>query len=384
MYDYITVDNVNLKSTSTGFLTLIIVIISIFSSMMIIPSFQYSNSTLGSNPIHDIFTNTNGEDLDNEDSEINQTGEPDKKSNELEYQQKLELDPKECVLRKQNSSKETHIDTNSYFLTYQSPLFRFTIQYPYFWQKVEERNKVIFYLPFDNNTDKTRSYFSVNILPANNILQNELCKTTVEYLRESLPDFRLLELSEIALNGNSSAYMIVYTYKDFRFGMLKEMDILMPSRDKIYLISYIADTVTFPIYVPTIIRMISSFNFDENIYQSPYEYMEPEPNNFEPPQTTGREEDEGDEVDDGGDGDTFDSSGDSGASGGGGDDGGDGDTGKIGKGTIGAGTPGDRSNVLPGLKIPPGDGGGTTTGDGTTSVKEPVIKPPLLVLFGFG
>jgi hypothetical protein len=58
--------------------------------------------------------------------------------------------------------------------------------------------------------------------------------------------------------------MLQYTYTDKLFGKAMAMDIGTTKRDKAYVISYFAEPTKFSYYLPTIQRMIESFEIQNS------------------------------------------------------------------------------------------------------------------------
>jgi len=58
--------------------------------------------------------------------------------------------------------------------------------------------------------------------------------------------------------------MLEYKYTDLVFGKAMAMDIGVTNGDKVFVLSYLADQAKFSFYLPTIQKMIDSFEI-ENI-----------------------------------------------------------------------------------------------------------------------
>ncbi|MGB6673565.1 MAG: hypothetical protein WBE34_14130 [Candidatus Nitrosopolaris sp.] len=73
-----------------------------------------------------------------------------------------------------------------------------------------------------------------------------------------MPDFQLLDTKLITVKDNP-AYMLMYKYTDLVFGKAMAMDIGMTNGCNVYVISYLAEPAKFLFYLPTIQKMIDSF-----------------------------------------------------------------------------------------------------------------------------
>jgi hypothetical protein len=97
-----------------------------------------------------------------------------------------------------------------------------------------------------------------SILNSNNNSVDELATRAINEHIEHLPDFQLVYIKRITVKDNP-AYLLVYKYTDLVFGKAMTMDIGMTNGDKVYVLSYLADPAKFLSYLPTIQRMIDSF-----------------------------------------------------------------------------------------------------------------------------
>ena len=59
--------------------------------------------------------------------------------------------------------------------------------------------------------------------------------------------------------------MLVYKYTDLVFGKAMAMDSVVTNSDKVYVLSYLAVPAKFSFYLPTIQKMIDSFEIEINV-----------------------------------------------------------------------------------------------------------------------
>jgi hypothetical protein len=119
----------------------------------------------------------------------------------------------------------------------------------------------LFLSPSESNSDRFLESFSVssNILfNSNNNSVDELARRAISEHIEHLPDFQLVNTKLITVKDNP-AYLLVYKYTDLVFGKAMAMDIGMTNGYNVYVLSYLADPAKFLIYLPTIQKMIDSF-----------------------------------------------------------------------------------------------------------------------------
>ena len=151
------------------------------------------------------------------------------------------------------------------FLTYENPIFGIKILYPANWDKQENSSSsndnstlidlVAFSPPFKNNSDIVGKLIVQvdNISDIKPITLANYANDTVSDLRQ---DFRVSE-SNATLAGNP-AYKIVYTGLEASID-LKAMMVMTIKGDRAYIISYTAEPEKYSYYLPTVQKMIDSF-----------------------------------------------------------------------------------------------------------------------------
>jgi hypothetical protein len=178
------------------------------------------------------------------------------------------------------------------FLTYENnSTLGIKIQYPANWQRIESEDNVhgvLFLSPSESNLDRFLESFSLSsnsLSNSNNNSVDELARRAISEHIEHLPDFQLLDTKLIAVKGNP-VYMLVYKYTDLVFGKAMAMDIGMTNGDKVYVLSYLAEPAKFLFYLPTIQKMIDSFEIqnilNRFVERSVAPAVSPCSDNFEP------------------------------------------------------------------------------------------------------
>jgi serine/threonine-protein kinase len=151
------------------------------------------------------------------------------------------------------------------FLTYENPIFGIKILYPANWDKQENSSSsndnstlidlVAFSPPFKNNSDIVGKLVVQvdNISDIKPITLAKYANDTVSDLRQ---DFKVSQ-SNATLAGNP-AYKFVYTGLEASVD-LKAMMVLTIKGDRAYIISYTAEPEKYSYYLPTVQKMIDSF-----------------------------------------------------------------------------------------------------------------------------
>jgi len=170
---------------------------------------------------------------------------------------------REAMAQTPEQSKNSSNSIN--FLTYENPIFGVRILYPANWDKQENTSSsndnstltdlVAFSPPFKNNSDIVGKLIVQvdNISDIKPITLAKYANDTVSDLRQ---DFRVSE-SNATLAGNP-AYKIVYTGLEASID-LKAMMVMTIKGDRAYIISYTAEPEKYSYYLPTVQKMIDSF-----------------------------------------------------------------------------------------------------------------------------
>ena len=149
------------------------------------------------------------------------------------------------------------INTMQHYLTYENPIYQIKIQYPADWEKKDQGlggdNVVKFVLP----QQRFPSLFvQIEDLDSSKLLQ-EYTYDKINHLRQLFLDFNIIEQNPTSLAGNN-AYKIVYTFTLEQINY-KRMDIWTIKDDRVYIINYLVEMGKYSSYLPTIQKMVDSF-----------------------------------------------------------------------------------------------------------------------------
>jgi hypothetical protein len=170
---------------------------------------------------------------------------------------------REAMAQTADQSKNSSNSIN--FLTYENLIFGIKILYPANWDKQENTSSsndnstlidvVAFSTPFKNNSDIVGKLIVQvdNISDIQPITLAKYANDTVSDLRQ---DFKVSQ-SNATLAGNP-AYKFVYTGLEASVD-LKAMMVLTIKGDRAYIISYTAEPEKYSYYLPTVQKMIDSF-----------------------------------------------------------------------------------------------------------------------------
>jgi len=153
------------------------------------------------------------------------------------------------------------IASNNNFLTYQDSTLGIKIDYPVGWiHELHPGSLVTFLasLESDSNTYPAGLGITVQHLGSGNTSLNEVTKVQIKNLTQSHPDFKLTESTNSILAGNI-AHKIVFSATDNMKHERTAMQIWTLKGDNAYLITYKAEPGKYSKYLPTIQKMIDSF-----------------------------------------------------------------------------------------------------------------------------
>jgi hypothetical protein len=157
------------------------------------------------------------------------------------------------------------------FLTYQNnSTLGIKIQYPSDWKELQADDiGIIFISPPESTIDSFLEKLTLAVFPSNsNASINELANQAINNYREHLINFQLVESKGITFKSNP-AYTLVYTYTDQAVKTVIAMDMGLTKNNKVYVLSYSADPTEYSSYMPTILKMINSFEtFPVNLQYS--------------------------------------------------------------------------------------------------------------------
>lgn len=155
------------------------------------------------------------------------------------------------------------ITTNNNFLSFQDNTLGIKIDYPAGWIHELHAGGLVTFLPSQEgytNTYPAGLGITVVHLKSKNIAFPEITKIQIKNLTQNHPDFRSLESTDFRLAGNM-AHKIVFTATDSMKHERKAMQIWTVKGDNAYLITYKAEPGQYSKYLPTIQKMVDSFQF---------------------------------------------------------------------------------------------------------------------------
>lgn len=177
---------------------------------------------------------------------------------------------KQSVLAQKNanitnaSSSSTAAKTTNNFLTYQNPTYGIKIQYPSDWTisqtGLRDYNKIVaFYSPLGNLSDTlpqqlllSRTHYSQNIS------LNDYSKLVNDTLRQ--PGIQIVESKSVMLTGGAIAHRVVFIPPAGSAPFKPEIMLVWTAKgDNIYTIQGTFDAAKYHIFLPTIQKMIDSF-----------------------------------------------------------------------------------------------------------------------------
>ena len=153
--------------------------------------------------------------------------------------------------------------TSNDFLTYQDVTLGIKIDYPAGWIHELHAGGLVTFLASlegDSNTYPAGLGITVQHLKSKNMPLSEITRVQIKNLTQNHPDFRLVESTEFKIAGNI-ANKIVFTATDSMKHERKAMQIWTLNGDKAYLITYKAEPGKYSKYLPTIQKMLDSFQF---------------------------------------------------------------------------------------------------------------------------
>ncbi|MFY9869757.1 MAG: PsbP-related protein [Candidatus Nitrosopolaris sp.] len=159
-----------------------------------------------------------------------------------------------------------HVDK---MFTYENSTYGIRMQYPSNWQKEENvssgsDNKsmlvdvVKFISPTKNASDSSSESLDIKIDNISDIQPITLAKYANNSIEDLRKDFDIIKLDRNASLSNNPAYKLVYTGVEEGVN-LQAMLILTIKGDKAYIISYNAEPTKFSYYLPTLEKMLNSF-----------------------------------------------------------------------------------------------------------------------------
>ena len=156
---------------------------------------------------------------------------------------------------------------NNDFLTYQdAATLGIKVDYPPGWiHELHAGGLVTFIASQGSNSNTYPAGLGIavqDLKSKKNMPLSEITKVQIKNLSQNHPDFRLVESTEVKLAGNI-AHKIVFTATDSLKHERKAMQIWTLHGGRVYLITYKAEPEKYSVYLPTIQRMVDSFQFNK-------------------------------------------------------------------------------------------------------------------------
>jgi len=169
------------------------------------------------------------------------------------------IQPKEAIAQTPEQSKNS-----SNFSTYENPIFGIKILYPSNWDKQENSSSsnnstlydIVTFSPPLKNSSSIIGKVAIKVDNISDIKPTTLANYTDAIISDLKQDFRVTE-SNATLAGNP-AYKVVYTGLEESVD-LQAMLVMAIKGDRVYLISYTAEPEKYSYYLPTVQKMIDSF-----------------------------------------------------------------------------------------------------------------------------
>ena len=154
------------------------------------------------------------------------------------------------------------------YLTYKNSRYGFEIQYPSNWEKIDfgqaieedDRHIVVTFLsPPEDALDLFREYLviQVGMLMVHRSLEQNV-DAQINSLRDSLPDFGIVESNATTVAGGNRMHTLVYTFKVGE-DEYKVTEFWIIKADKLYYLKYSTESEKSDNYGSTIRKMIDSF-----------------------------------------------------------------------------------------------------------------------------
>lgn len=159
-------------------------------------------------------------------------------------------------------AQEANAESTGEFLVYESATYRIRIQYPSDWEtEVEEGYiaSISFASPWENVADEYADWVDISIEKdlGSDATLKEYVDVWIEAEKEGTKSFKIIESSSAKLAGNTATKIIAEeTDEDFAY---KVMMIIAIIDNKGYAIHYTAEPKSYSKFLPTVQRMIDSF-----------------------------------------------------------------------------------------------------------------------------
>jgi hypothetical protein len=151
------------------------------------------------------------------------------------------------------------------YITYENPTYKIKLKYPSYLEKQEDSSGgIVFFLSPQNSTIEAFTA-NLNIFVINMSSQpmslDEFTNRSIIEMRDIIADYNITDSRKATL-AKGDAYLLSYTGSQGLF-KLKWMSVYMIKNDTLYLITYTAGADKFASYLPTVNKMLDSFEITE-------------------------------------------------------------------------------------------------------------------------
>ena len=158
------------------------------------------------------------------------------------------------------------LSTKPNFFTYRNSTSGISIQYPSDWKEEEEETGIRFSSPIENIPYQENVFISVG--PAENSTIDETVRDVINFSKQNYRNFKLIKsdtnpvLNTTFARNSYGAHELVYQYRDDEQNDIVVRSLLVIMNDKLYWVSFFADTTRYSSYLPTIEKIIDSIQIN--------------------------------------------------------------------------------------------------------------------------
>jgi hypothetical protein len=169
-----------------------------------------------------------------------------------------------------NATTNTAITANAKFLTYENSTMGIKIQYPSNWTKQTARGGIAFVvLPIGSNNNPEEFLAKLNVTGImgfpSNVPLKAMADRVIDGYRHFLRNFQIESYANSTLGGKN-AIKIVYRYADPKNNSsFMATDIATIKNDRLFVIQYYAQLPKIQSYLPTLQKMVDSFQLPGKI-----------------------------------------------------------------------------------------------------------------------
>ncbi|MFZ2455337.1 MAG: hypothetical protein WAX07_02525 [Candidatus Altiarchaeia archaeon] len=151
------------------------------------------------------------------------------------------------------------------YITYENPAYGIKMSYPAYLKKQEEiSGEVLFFLsPQNSTTDAFPANLDILVLNISSqpMILDEFTNQSLVEIADIVPDYKITDSRKAELS-KEDAYLLSYTGTQGLL-KLKWMSVYTIKNDTLYLITYAAGQDKFSAYLPTVSKMLDSFEIVE-------------------------------------------------------------------------------------------------------------------------